>query len=95
MILWEQMNQGNACDVVPVGEGRRDQMFLKKQDLTRKKKQNFLLVGSTYSLVFIKKKISGMSCTDLDGSEKGMYKRLSYPFLVENDYKKKVENNGT
>ncbi|KAK2515265.1 hypothetical protein Q9233_014464 [Columba guinea] len=45
-------------------------MFLKKQDLTRKKKQNFLSVRSTYSLVFIKKKISGMSCTDLDGSGK-------------------------
>lgn len=95
MILWEQMNQGNACDVVPVGEGRRDQMFLKKQDLTRKKKQNFLLVRSTYSLVFIKKKISGMSCTDLDGSGKGMYKRLSYTLLMENNYKKQVEKNGT
>jgi len=30
-------------------EGERDQMFLKKQGLTRKKKQNFLLRRSTYS----------------------------------------------
>lgn len=63
--------------------GERDQMFLKKQDFTRKKKQNFLLRRSTYSsLVFIQKKISGMSCTDLDGSGKGMYKRLSYTYFT-------------
>lgn len=38
-------------------EGERDQMFLKKQDLIRKKKQNLLLIRSTYSsLVFIQKK---------------------------------------
>lgn len=24
MIVWEQMNQAYACDVVPVGEGRRE-----------------------------------------------------------------------
>lgn len=36
-----------------------------------------------------------MSCTDLDGSGKGMYKRLSYALLMKNNYKKQVEKNGT
>lgn len=58
-------------------------MFLKKQDLTRKKKQNFLLVRETYFFwVFIQKKISRMSCTNLGGSGKGMYKRLSYAYFT-------------
>lgn len=57
MILLEQMNQAYACDIVLVGEeGReREQMLLKREDLTRKKKQNFLLLRSTYSLCFIQK----------------------------------------
>lgn len=71
-------------------------MFLKKQDLTRKKKQNFLLLRSTYFFwVFIQKKISGMSCTNLGGSGKGMYKRLLYAYLRETTTKKQVAKTGT
>jgi len=57
-------------------------MLLKREDLTRKKKQNFLPLRSTYSfLCFIQKNISGMSCTDSYGSGKGMYRRLSCTLL--------------
>lgn len=64
-------------------------MLLKREDLTRKKKQNFLPLRSTYSfLCFIQKNISGMSCTDSYGSGKGMYRRLSCTLLKEKINKK-------
>lgn len=31
MILWEQMNQAYACDVVPVGEGRDTRCSLRSK----------------------------------------------------------------
>lgn len=71
-------------------EGEKDQMFLKKQDLSRKKKQNFILIRSTYSLVFIQTKFQECPAQIYMAQEKVCTKDFhTLTLLKENNHKNK------